>query len=225
MEENNVEQEVAQEPLQEQETPTPEPQVQETQGEVETQQSEETPPEAPQQEQPEYTGPNYDLSQYLQQPKVQAPEFTVDNDGFIDPNQFYNKVKADTIAEVREQIAFQEAEKRAWSTIEKAHPLLKEDSEIRDMVMAERIADVARGGRGDLSQIAKRVVGKFESYQTRGKSQAQVSEKVQKSASLQQSTANSVVSNKDNDLLDRMSRGDTSAADQLIGEWLDAGKL
>lgn len=76
-----------------------------------------------------------------------------------------------------------------------------------------------------MNQIASKLLGKIQSYQTKGKAQAQVSEKVQKSASLQTTTANAVDTSKDADLLGRMSSGDSSAADQLITEWLEAGKL
>lgn len=184
-------------------------------------QSEEPTSEAPIQQEPEV---NYDLTRFLQ-PQPQAPQFTPDEDGYIDPNQFYNKVLADAEARIEQKLAFQESERRAWQAIENKYPEIKEDSELRDIVNAQRLADVARGGAGDLNAIAGKVLGKIQSYQTRGKAQAQISEKVQKSASLQQSTANNVDSNKDSDLLDRMSSGDTTAADQLISEWLDAGKL
>ena len=227
MEENNevVEQTTpeaeapVEQPVQEAET---QPQVSESTDEQEAQTvSEEPTPEAPTQQEPEV---NYDLTQFLQ-PQPQAPQFTPDEDGYIDPNQFYNKVLADAEARIEQKLAFQESERRAWQSIEQKYPEIKEDAELRDLVNAQRIADVARGGKGDLSQIAGKVLGKIQSYQTIGKAQAQVSEKVQKSASLQKSTANNVDSSKDSELLGRMRNGDTSAADQLISDWLDAGKL
>lgn len=175
-------------------------------------------------EEPEQTDVNYDLSKFLQ-PQQQAPQFTPDNDGYIDPNQFYNKVLADAEARIEQKLQFQESERRAWSAIEKQYPEIKEDAELRDLVNAQRIADVASGGKGDLKAVAGKVMGKIQSYQTIGKAQAQVSEKIQKSASLQKSTANNVDASKDSELLGRMRNGDTSAADQLISDWLDAGKL
>lgn len=177
--------------------------------------------EVPEQTEPEV---NYDLSKFLQ-PQQQAPQFTPDNDGYIDPNQFYNKVLADAEARIEQKLQFQESERRAWNAIEKQYPEIKEDAELRDLVNAQRIADVASGGKGDLKAVAGKVMGKIQSYQTIGKAQAQVSEKIQKSASLQKSTANNVDSSKDSELLGRMRSGDTSAADQLISDWLDAGKL
>lgn len=229
MQENNEVAEQAPEVLEQapvQEEPVQAQEAQETQPEqsevnsAEEQSSEPT-LEEPKQEEPQV---NYDLSRFLQ-PQQEAPQFTPDDDGYIDPNQFYNKVLADAEARIEQKLAFQESERRAWQAIENKYPEIKEDSELRDIVNAQRLADVARGGAGDLNAIAGKVLGKIQSYQTKGKAQAQVSEKVQKSASLQQTTANNVDSNKDNELLNRMSSGDTSAADELISQWLDAGKL
>lgn len=225
MQEENVPQEVPQEaPAQEQvaeETPQ-EPQVQEQTNETQVvEESGETPEEPIQSDEPEV---NYDLTRFLQ-PQQQAPQFTPDEEGYIDPNAFYNKVLADAEARIEQKLAFQESERRAWQSIEKKYPEIKEDPELRDIVNSQRIADVARGGKGDLNQIAGKLLGKLQSYQTKGKAQAQVSEKVQKSASLQSTTANNVDGSKDADLLGRMRDGDNSAADQLITEWLNAGKL
>lgn len=221
MEDNNVAQEVVQEPVAE-EVQTPEPQAPEQPIEGQEQPSEviET-PEAPQQSEPEV---NYDITRFLQ-PQQQAPQFTPDEDGYIDPNAFYNKVLADAEARIEQKMAFQESERRTWKAIENKYPEIKEDAELRDILNAQRIADVASGGKGDLNQIAGKLLGKIQSYQTKGKAQAQVSEKVQKSASLQNTTANNVDTSKDDDLLNRMASGDSGAADQLITEWLASGKL
>lgn len=224
MEENNeVQPEAVQEPVEAQEQVAEQPQEEAQVEQVQEQlQSEEQAPEAPTQiEEPEV---NYDLTQFLQ-PQQQEPQFTSDEDGFIDPNAFYNKVLADAEARIEQKLAFQESERRAWTAIENKYPEIKEDAELRDLVNAQRIADVARGGKGDLNQIASKVLGKIQSYQTKGKAQAEVSEKIQKSASLQKSTANNVDNTQQNDLLDRMSSGDTNAANQLIADWLEAGKL
>ena len=141
---------------------------------------------------------DYGLTQFMQ-PQPQAPSFEQDENGFIDPNQFYNKVLADAEARIEQKLAFQESERRVWQSVENKYPELKEDSELRDIVNAQRLADVARGGKGDLNAIAKQVLGKMQSYQARGKAQAQVSEKVQKSAALQNTTANNVDTSKDAD--------------------------
>lgn len=167
---------------------------------------------------------NYDLTQFMPQAQAQ-PQFAPDEDGFIDPNAFYNKVLADAEARMEQKMAFQESERRAWSSVESKYPEIREDSELRDLVNSQRLADVARGGKGDLNQIASKVLGKFQSYQAKGKAQAQVSEKVQKSAGLQQTTANKAETNSSAELIDRMSRGDKSAQEQVIAQWLEQGKI
>lgn len=167
--------------------------------------------------------PEYDITQYLQQESV--PEFQADENGYIDPKQFYAQVLRDAEARMEQRLKFQESERKLWSQVENKYPEIKEDSELRDMLNAQRIADVTNGGKGDLNSLADKFIGKLQNYQNKGKAQAQVSEKVQKSASLESSTANNVSSSKDNDLMERMSNGDKNARDQLISEWLSSGKI
>lgn len=167
--------------------------------------------------------PSFELTQFMQQPS--QPAFTPDEEGYIDPNAFYNRVLQDAETRIEQKMKFQESERKAWSYVENKFPEIKEDPELRDLVNSQRLADVARGGKGDLVQISTKVLGKLQSYQSRGKAQAQVSEKVQKSAALQQTTANNVETTKDSNLIERMSRGDESAKEQLISEWLEQGKL
>lgn len=167
--------------------------------------------------------PEYDITQYIQQESV--PEFQADENGYIDPKQFYAQVLRDAENRMEQRLKFQESERKLWSQVENKYPEIKEDSELRDMLNAQRIADVTNGGKGDLSSIADKFIGKLQNYQNKGKVQAQVSEKVQKSASLESSTANNVSSSKDNDLMERMSNGDKNARDQLISEWLSSGKI
>ena len=217
-----------------QDTPAPEPQAQPTQtvetnneAPLETNQTETAElPVAEQvetvQEQTQY--PEYDITQFLQTPTA-TPEFTPDESGYIDPKDFYNRVMQDAEARIEQKMKFQEMEKKAWSQIENRFPEIKEDSELRDILNAQRIADVASGGKGDLNKIAERLLGKMQSYQARGKAQAQVSEKVQKSAALESNTANTTGTGKSADLMERMSRGDQTARNQLISDWLAEGKI
>jgi len=168
--------------------------------------------------------PQYNLTDYMQ-PETK-PNFTPDEDGYIDPNKFYNQVLQDAEARIEQKMAFERAEAQAWKAIETKYPEIKEDPELRDLVHSQRIADVAQGGKGDLNKIAGKVLGKIQSYQTRGKAQAQVSETVQKSAALQTTTANQETKKTtDSDLVERMSRGDSNAAEELISQWLKSGKL
>jgi hypothetical protein len=159
-------------------------------------------------------------------PPVQPePNFEVNEEGFVDPNQFYQKVKADAVNELREEMKFQESERKAWAAVENKYPELKEDKELKDLVHNQRLADVAQGGRGDLNKVADKLFNKLNGYKIQGRTQAQVSEKVQKSASLASTTANNVETKGDSDLIERMSRGDQGARDSLIEQWLEAGKL
>ena len=168
--------------------------------------------------------PEYDITQFLQD-ATPEPDFTPDESGFIDPKDFYNKVLTAAEARLERKMKFQEAERQLWQSVENKYPEIKEDSELRDILNAQRIADVASGGKGDLNKIADKLLGKIQSYQAKGKVQAQVSEKVQKSAALETNSNNNTDKGNSSDLMERMSRGDQTARNQLISEWLADGKI
>lgn len=175
-------------------------------------------PVEPSQPVQEYDPADIDISQYTNR---QVQQVEPDEDGFINPEAYRQSI----LEEVRSELAFKEQEAKAWASIENRHPEIKEDRELRDLVEAQRLADVARGGTGNLSKIADKVMTKLTSYQQKGKVQAQVSETVQKSAGLQTATANKVDSSKDGDLIERMSRGDEAAQHELISSWIADGKI
>lgn len=177
------------------------------------------------QEEPQ-TQPEPSQTQTVQQPTIpyfppQSPQIEPDEDGYIDPNKFYQAVMSD----VESRMQFQEQEKRSWAQVEEKYPEIKQDPDLRDLVHSARLNDVTRGGAGDLTAAAEKVFGKLQSYQSKGKAQAQVSEKVQQSATLQTQTANTANQNSDANLIDRMSRGDETASEALISKWLADGKL
>lgn len=211
------EENVVQEPVETVETP--ETETVETPTEVEETTVVETPEAPTQTEEVEEELPYYPPQQ------VEAPIFEPDADGNIDPNKFYAQVKADAIREMREEMRFQETERRTWAKIEEKYPDVKTDPELREILHAQRIADVAQGGKGDLNKVAEKLFGKLNTYQTKGKAQAQVSEKVQKSAAVATATNNNVESGGDADLIERMSRGDEVAKTTLIEQWLEQGKI
>ena len=168
--------------------------------------------------------PDYDITQYLQDASPE-PEITPDENGFIDPKDFYNKVLTAAEARIERKMKFQEAERKLWQSVENRYPEIREDSELRDILNSQRIADVASGGKGDLNKIADKLLGKIQSYQAKGKVQAQVSEKVQKSAALETNSNNNTDTGKSADLMERMSRGDQGARNELISQWLADGKI
>jgi hypothetical protein len=194
-------------------TQTETPQTETTQEPSQTTESNEQPQ---QQYSQDYS--DLDISPYMapQQPNIQP-----DEDGYIDPNKFYQAVMQD----VEQKLSFQQHEQKAWSKVEQQYPEIKEDPDLRELVHSARLNDVTRGGKGDLNAAADKVFGKLKTYQSRGKAQAQVSEKVQKSATLQTQTATNTNQNADTDLIDRMSRGDEVASETLISKWLEEGKL
>lgn len=209
----DVPQETAEAPVEQAETPT-------EQAPTEQAQPVETPVEQPVEpsQAPAYDPADIDISRYMPQ---QVQQVAPDADGYIDPNAYRQSI----LQEVEQRIAFKEQEAKAWTSVENKYPEIKEDRELRDLVEAQRLADVARGGAGNLSKISEQVMSKLNSYQQKGKAQAQVSETVQKSAGLQTATANKVDGSKDSDLMERMSRGDQAAQHELISDWLAQGKI
>ena len=166
----------------------------------------------------QYNDYTADISQFL---NPSQPQIQPDEEGYIDPNKFYQTVMQD----VERKLEFQRTEERNWQKVEKQYPEIVEDKELRDLVHAARLNDVTRGGKGDLEAAAKQVFNKLQAYKSQGKAQAQISETVQKSATLQTQTAKSTPATTDSDLIDRMSRGDKVASETLISKWLDEGKL
>jgi hypothetical protein len=214
----------AQPAQQEQQAQVSQEPVQNTQVEQETQTQTQSVPQgtAETQTEPSQTNSLYeqpDISQFM--PSQSTAPIQADEDGYIDPNKFYQQVMND----VQSKLAFQKSEERAWAQIEKKYPEITSDSDLRDLVHATRLNDVTRGGKGDLDNAAGKVFGKLQNYQSKGKAQAQVSESVQKSATLQTQTANTNQPTKDSDLIERMSRGDSTASETLISRWLEEGKL
>jgi len=212
-------QQAPQEPVQQEPVQQAQPvqeQTQQTQSEPVAQPTQETQTE-PSQTNSYYEQP--DISAFMAPPA--APTIQPDEDGYIDPNKFYQQVMND----VEQKLQFQKSEERAWAKIEQKYPDIKSDKDLRDLVHAARLNDVTRGGKGDLNDAAGKVFEKLQNYQSKGKAQAQVSETVQKSANLQTQTANTNQPTKDADLIERMSRGDSTASETLISRWLEEGKI
>lgn len=206
-----------------QEAPQEQPQVEEQapSQEAPVQQEAETPQVQEQVQEsvaPAYDPADINTADYINR---EVQQVQPDDDGYIDPNAFRQSV----LQEVKQELAFEKAEAKAWGAIENKYPEIANDPELKELVNAQRIADVAQGGAGNLGKIADKVVGKMKSYQQQGKAQAQVSETVQKSAGLQSASANKVDNTKDSDLIERMSRGDETAQEQLISDWLSQGKI
>lgn len=211
----NATQEVVQ-----QEEATPQEQPQEAPEQQAEESANEETPQAPSQEVQEteetedYT-PDYSSILDQQNPGIQP-----DENGYIDPNEFYGKVMQNVEAKMR----FRDQESRDWQKIEKKYPDVAKDPELRKMIVNQRIADVVQGGNGRLSNIADNLMGRIQKAQSEGKTEAQVSERVQKSASLASPTSNKTPRRQD-DLVSRIEGGDRQATRDLMSQWLEEGKI
>ncbi len=141
-------------------------------------------------------------------------------DGYVDPNE----VAAQVEQRVLQQVQFQRQEAKMWEAIEKKHPQIAQDKELRELVLNQRIAEAVQGKSGNLIKIADKVMSRFTDAKSEGRVEANVSKKVQKAASLETATNNTGESKSD-DVMERISRGDQSATDQLLNQWISEGKI
>lgn len=162
---------------------------------------------------------DYDLTpqvpMYNQQYQFEAQE-----DGSVDPYQVAQQIEERLLNNMK----FQKQEERAWAKIEAKHPEIKNDRDLRELILNQRVAEAVQGKEGNLSKIADRLVGRMRTAKSEGRADANTSTKVQKAASLETNTANTG-GTKSNDLMERISNGDKYAAQDLLGQWLSEGKL
>lgn len=183
---------VPQEPVQEQvqdveqvpETPepveAPEPVVQETTAPE---------PEVEEVEDYDYTAPQ--VPQY-QQPPVDINQLPMDAEGNIDPNAFaqaiYMQAQQAAVAQARQEVAEQLKEQKLWEQAEKAHPELREDRAMREMVKNARLGQMAASlGQKNPTpkQIADQLFSRVNSAKQQGVTQAQENVRIQESATLE----------------------------------------
>lgn len=141
-------------------------------------------------------------------------------DGYVDPNLVAQQIEQ----RVLEQVKFQRAEQKAWEKIEQKYPQVKNDKELREIILNQRVANAYQGKNVPLPKIADTIMGRFTTAKSEGRAEANVSRKIQKAASLESSSANQGESKQD-DTWDRIANGDKAAADDLFSQWLKDGKI
>ena len=151
--------------------------------------------------------------------KSQPQNVQPNDEGFIDPVAYKEQIKA----EVREDLQFQERERRAWQKLEERYPELKTDKEARQLVLAKRLFDVQNGGSGSLLSAGKSVMGRETRAKQAGKADAQVSIKQQQSAGVSRATAPRDTSQ--DDVRDLLRSGDSSAIQDVVKSMLESGKI
>lgn len=152
-------------------------------------------------------------------PTQQVQNVQPNEDGYIDPIQYKEQIKA----EMREDLKFQERERRAWAKLEEKYPELKNDKDARKIILATRIFDVQNGGTGSLAVAGRQVMSKITGAKQAGRADAQVSIKTQQNANLSRATAPRDTSS--SDTRSRLQRGDQGAVHDTLKEWLDQGKI
>lgn len=171
-------------------------------------------PSQPEEDESEYEAPDY--SQFRDTNK----ELPLNEDGTVDPLAFRQQLKQ----EIREEMRFERAEERRWTSLEKKYPQLKGDREVREILLNQRIANAVQGKETDLAKIADKLYGRIGQAKSEGRAQANTSTRIQKAASLETATANTG-SDKSDKVYDRIISGDKGAANDLLSQWLADGKI
>lgn len=147
-------------------------------------------------------------------------ELPLNEDGTVDPIRFRSQLKQ----ELREEMRFERQEERAWTAVEKKHPQLRDDKEVREILLNQRIANAIQGKETNLTKLADRLYGRINTAKSEGRAQANISTKVQKAASLETATSNTGNDNSEK-VYDRIISGDKAAAADLLASWLEQGKI
>lgn len=137
----------------------------------------------------DYAAPQ--VPQYQQSP-VDINQLPMDAEGNIDPNAFaqaiYQQAQNAAVAQARQEVAEQLREQKLWEQAEKAHPELREDRAIREMVKNARLGEMAASlGQKNPTpkQIADKLFSRVNSAKQQGVTQAQENVRIQESATLE----------------------------------------
>lgn len=211
--------EVAEQPVKEQEQAQPEQQEQTAEKateEVEKEVSSETAKEEPKPKENKDSNVEELLAQYRQNEPYQFNS----KDGYVDPNEVASAIEQRLLNRMQEQ----RQQAQAWESIEKKYPEIKEDGSLRELMLNQHIAEVVQGKKSNLQAVADSIMERVSGAKSEGRSEAKVSKKIQKAASLETATQNSG-EDRSNELMERISGGDKVASQQLIKEWMDSGKI
>lgn len=172
----------------------------------------EAPAEPLQPDQPESPTEEVDWSKYV--PPLNQP-LPVDDEGQVDPIKYREQLK--------QEMRFEQNEIRTWQSLEKKYPELSKDAGLREMVLANRLFDVNNRGQGTLESSAQRVFERIGIARNEGKAAQATSITVQKSAALAQPTGAGQAAAAP-DMSDRIKRGDQTAIQQTLSQWIKDGK-
>lgn len=162
--------------------------------------------------------PEFDVSQYYNQGNAQIP---TSEDGTVDPYQLMAVMEQ----RLDDKLKFQRQEERTWRAIEKKHPDIRNDKGMREVLLNQRIANAVQGKEANLVKLADQLYERVGAAKSQGRAEANISKKVQKAASLESATANSSSTSKSDERMERIASGDKYAAQDLLGEWLNEGKI
>lgn len=110
----------------------------------------------------------------------EIPDYLIQEDGTIDPIGYAQWVED----RAEKRVAAKAAEEKAWNEASKAYPEIDADPDLRDSVYGYMLAQVGKGQYLSPKEAAGRLLGKFKAAKQEGIKAAQVSEKVQKTASI-----------------------------------------
>ncbi len=174
-------------------------------------------PEPEEQEEESDFDPLASYGQYNQQ-QYQIP---ASEDGTVDPYQLMAAMEQ----RFDEKLRFQRQEESMWKKVEKKYPDVRSDKQTREILLSMRIANAVQGRETNMMKLADQLYGRTKDARSQGRAEANVSKKVQKAASLESATSNTGGNEKSDDRMDRIASGDKGAANDLLSQWLEEGKI
>lgn len=198
--------------------------------------------EAPTETSDTYDDIQIDTLPYAQQAPTQPFDWNnlpQDADGNVDPNAFASAINQQITQatetarqEARKEAQEQIREQKLWEQAENAHPELKEDKEIRDMVKNARWGEwVATNGQKNPTpkQIADKLFNKIGAAKKQGVDLAQNNVRIQETAVLE-TASNTGNAAPQSELRTRISTASTrqqqeSATNDLLRNLIDTGDI
>lgn len=148
-----------------------------------------------------------------------ASDLPVAEDGTVDPVAFKEQI----LSEARQEARFEAQERKAWESLEDKYPELKENANLRKIILSHRVNDVQSGGEGSLVKSAEDVMQEIVGARSAGKTDARTNIKTEKKAGLSRPSAPK--SDPDGDIRQQISSGDDNAIQSVLTGWLDQGKI
>lgn len=160
-------------------------------------------------------------------PEFNRPAPQPDEEGRIDPQEYTDYVTERAMAKMRTENYNHMVIDRSFEEAEKVLPEMKANPIVAGLVKNAYLANVYSGQEADVVQIARDVKTLLAGSKADGVQNAKVSITKQKNATVESkgSTQKKATPSKSDNLDRRLKANDNSAFEELMGDWLERGKV